>query len=494
VASFDLLTQPWIPVTRRGQRVPSMVSLQQALSAAHDIDDIAVQSPLVYVALVRLMLAILHRGYRGPRNHREWRDIWRRGRIDMALVARYFTIVSGRFDLFDPVFPFYQAPRMPATFAPKPARALEHRSTAFGATVQMYGGSPAEAQEPISAAYAALLLITFQQYHLGGTVSREVGTRPSALGAPLAKAAVLVVKGGNFFETLVLNLSKYEPLDEDRPAWERAAPERGTRACHGWVDYLTWQCRRLLLAPPTVDDTGRLMVSQVRVADGWDAPKGEAAREVERMCAFRIGEKKQWHPFALDVDRSAWRNLTALFVASDKVSPPKSLEWLRELIERRDLDGDRPWMIDVQGMVTFQYRILDWRRERVILPPGTLDRSGVAASIALALAIAEAAGSTVRYLAGQMGAEELSLANYWFSLSQPFNRWLSTLADMGDADAQAEWRAVVIKTAWRVWHEHSRHVSLMQQVTNEGHVARALNVALKKVDQRAGEIGELESA
>lgn len=64
VRKFNLLEEPWIPVLR-GERVKE-VSLAEALLEAHTITRIETPSPLEEAALHRLLLAVLHRAFRGP--------------------------------------------------------------------------------------------------------------------------------------------------------------------------------------------------------------------------------------------------------------------------------------------------------------------------------------------------------------------------------------------------------------------------------------------
>lgn len=67
--TFNLITQPWIPV-REGNKLKE-VSLEQALLEGRRFERIEDPSPLVTVALYRLLLAILHRALQGPENSDE---------------------------------------------------------------------------------------------------------------------------------------------------------------------------------------------------------------------------------------------------------------------------------------------------------------------------------------------------------------------------------------------------------------------------------------
>ncbi|MBU0608857.1 MAG: type I-E CRISPR-associated protein Cse1/CasA, partial [Armatimonadetes bacterium] len=86
--SFNLLHEPWIPVLLSaadsagpgGQR---QMGLAEVLIRAHEIREIADPSPLVTVALHRLLLAVLHRVF-APTDERAWEQLWRAGRLPEA--------------------------------------------------------------------------------------------------------------------------------------------------------------------------------------------------------------------------------------------------------------------------------------------------------------------------------------------------------------------------------------------------------------------------
>lgn len=60
--SFNLLTQPWIPVLYANGRF-DRVGICQALIEAERIRQIAASNPMDNVALLRFLLAVLHEGF-----------------------------------------------------------------------------------------------------------------------------------------------------------------------------------------------------------------------------------------------------------------------------------------------------------------------------------------------------------------------------------------------------------------------------------------------
>lgn len=479
--AFDLWTEPWIPCTRPDQAQPRVASLRAVLDEAHEIDDIAVQSPVVTAALYRFLLAVLHRALQGPKDARTWRAWWRAGRFDRGALSRYRAQSQNRFDLFNPAFPFYQTGNLPARFAAKPALTLGHQHTAFGANYQKFGGG-VNADSAISPAHAALLLLAHHPYALGGTLSREPGDPPGGKGGTLPKAAVVVVKGKTLFQTLMLNLVAYTYTEVDRPAWERGGAGRGERPLDGYVDLLTWQTRRICLLPPEATDQ-RMTVRHVQIGAGWDPPSIESFARLESMVAFRRAKptkknpRTDWYPLAVSEEHSVWRDLTSLLVATEQSQPPRNLSWISELAAAGYLDSG-PVVLDVLGLVTFQYKILLWRRERLILPSTRMDDPALT-SIGLALQKAEAGARTLTYRLRDVDGDTGAVADYWSSLEAPFQEWLARLGQ--NPDPLAEWEAVIHRYAWRTFYRRLRAapISLLVKAKEEFHFGAALRVALK---------------
>lgn len=450
---------------RRDQAQVRLESLRTLLAEAHEIDDIAVQSPLVASALYRFLLALLHRALEGPKDEQEWARWWRRGQFQQMRVERYLREVSDRFDLFHPVWPFYQTGNMAAGYKPKPTLALGHQHTAFGANPQRFGGG-LDADSALNPAHAALLLLAFHPYALGGTIGRLPGESPSAPGGTLPKAAVVVVKGQSLFETLMLNMVSYRYSEADHPAWERGGAGSGPRHPDGRVDFLSLQTRRVCLLRP---EAGEESVRHVQIARGWDAPID--LPQWEQMVAFRQAKKKgDWFPLGISEGRAAWRDLNSLLVVSEQGRPARNLLWVSELARKGHLENV-PRTIDVLGMATNLFKILLWRRERLILPATCLD-DPLLAEIGEALQLAEEAARAVRYQLSKLPGSEANLGDYWASLAQPFRDWLKCTGP--------EWSQVVQRCAWASFYRHAAasSASMLGHVTSEARLGWALRKML----------------
>src|SRR4051812_27990013 len=104
IMPFLLTTEPWIPV-RTLDGAHTEWSLAATLARAHEIECVHDPSPLITLALHRLLLAILHRVF-GPRDFATWRTLFERGSFDMDVLGAYFEQWRERFDLLHPERPF----------------------------------------------------------------------------------------------------------------------------------------------------------------------------------------------------------------------------------------------------------------------------------------------------------------------------------------------------------------------------------------------------
>ena len=104
--SFNLIDEPWIPCLRL-DGTPVDLSLRDTLAQSHGCRWRSPESPQVTAAIMRLLLAILHRVF-GPADEDAWSELWAAQRFDADALDAYFGKWRHRFDLFDLERPFYQ--------------------------------------------------------------------------------------------------------------------------------------------------------------------------------------------------------------------------------------------------------------------------------------------------------------------------------------------------------------------------------------------------
>jgi len=498
--TFDLLTQPWIPASPTGSENggDTMYGVRDVLLRAHELTEIRAASPLITAALHRVLLAVVHRSLgsetraAGPASVAEWRDLWQQGHFDAAQTTRYLDTWQHRFDLFDAEKPFYQTAHLDYSYQ-KFITNLTHEWVTEGPTLfdhTTYANSPA-----FSPALAAQYLVAQQAFALGGLLTYERKEDKSADGALLAKGALLLVQGETLFETLMLNLHRYHRADEqpfplmsrdDAPAWERDGETVAEdRRPNGYLDWLTWQSRRIRLHP-TEESGGTAMVRHVVIMKGNQLPDDYKRFGHETMLAFRINKdaKSPQDPtpvISFQPEKALWRDsLTLMQTLTDARQRPKMLDWLNELCVGGALDRSRIVPLTAYGLGSDRAKIFFWRAEQLPLPLAYLADDQLLLRVQAALAHADEIGrvlrDTARVLAryvfvsdppvDQRQRDDLYRARskdidalrdalapgrqYWSELDTPFARFLVAQAQEAAARPTGE-TEVPIGSAFIAW-------------------------------------------
>jgi CRISPR system Cascade subunit CasA len=373
--TFDLVEKPWIPCLMLDGTAMEL-SLSKLFAKAKEIREINDPSPLVTISLYRLLLAILHRNF-GPRNYSEWVSIWGNGngvwdleRLDGYLKKWHD---QGHFDLFHSEQPFYQTGQFIAKKI-SPISRLRHE-LASGNNPTLFNHSFENDNIPFTAAEAARALVTHQAFAIGGGRSDTGYTS----NAPLIGKAVVLLRGDNLFQTLMLNLIRYDGVDNpfqsgpnDRTAWEKESPvSTKERKPDGYLDYLTWQSRTIRLIPEGLPENP--VVRGLYYAQG-EALNAEGYPDPE--TPYKMSEKYGWRSVKFNIKRAFWRDSTAIFRLSDgneekKSKPPKVIEWVSGLANRGKISNAYKSRIDVYGLCndkTNQAKVHSWRHEQMPLP------------------------------------------------------------------------------------------------------------------------------
>jgi len=468
--SFDLTREPWIPcVDLNGEA--REVSLRDALARAHELRELGGESPLVLAALHRLLLAITHRIY-GPPDRDAWYALWSAGRFDAAPLDAYFDTWRERFDLFHPQRPFYQA--ADSRVKPKALTSLVH-DVASGNNATLFDHHTDEGSLTVTPAQAARYLVVAQAFGLAGLS----GLDQKFTDGPCARGMILLIQGKTLFETLLLNLMRYtedEPLPrtrEDQPAWEMAEPFQDNRTTpRGYLDYLTWQNRRILLFPEETSEgtiVRRMTVAPgLRLADGITDP----------LKPYRRDEKRGLLPLRFSEHRALWRDSATLFNLSLPNSlAPRTLTWLAELVNEGYLPSDMRRTIAL-GMANDQAKVEFYRTEHLPLPLAYLqeqqlinslrsDVLGVAEDVAHQLwgaartmatfVVALQADSENAHQPAPDDLNRLTAAwgierRYWSKLEVPFRLALEGLPQ--DREGTLErWQSTLQRTAWEAFND-----------------------------------------
>ncbi|MEP7149525.1 MAG: type I-E CRISPR-associated protein Cse1/CasA [Acidobacteriota bacterium] len=487
--SFDLTKEGWIPCLKGGKGAE--LSLADVLLDAHNIGEVNGESPPVTIALHRLLLALLHRIYRGPKSTDEWAALFERGSFDPEKINGYFSEHHDRFDLFSEKHPFYQS-------------ASARGSVQQGAVIQLYfqgknnatlfDHTSTSAPKELSPAEAARHLVAFQGFDFGGTKADG-----SAKTAPLLQSAIALIRGNSLFETLMFNLHRYNGEDgvpfsfnerDDIPAWERSEETTAQeRLPDGPIDLLTWQSRRIALQPETNAEE-KTIVKDAVIMLGHSFPKTIAMHTKETMLAFRKNKSGEMFSLGFNENRALWRNsLSLLQTVPGENSRPRTFDWLSELKEDGYVE-ERTFPIDFYGLAADKAKLLFWKHERFELPLVFLNDNDLLADLRRCLEFSDAMGASlhsgIKALAGKLetGTGTFpAVGEYWSRMESRFHLLLSRIPSAVDAEMTA-WFADAYSTAFQAFNETSGSLSgsaaeNRAAVAGENEFRKQVNIAIK---------------
>jgi len=466
--SFSLLDQPWIPCVDQNGSLRELC-LREALVQSHQLRAVECASPLETAAILRLMLAVLHRVF-SSETVSDWTRRWRAGRWDAGMLDVYFDQWADRFDLFHPKHSFYQQrdervpPRTIAQLIPGIAASQWFNHQVDGTVISL---TPAE---------SARCLLSVQTFGLPGI--RHPQLKLFFSGGPWLAGMVFFVTGSNLFETLALNWLQYAPdhprpnLDKtpnDCPNWERDDPFTPEREQPiGYLDYLTYPNRRILLLP---EDTP----NGVCVREVIDAPGLKLRFELQDPFKHYEQTDRGLTFLFLNPAKALWRNShTLLGIHSEGKKPVQSLTWLANLAIEGIVPEHSRYQLMAVGISSKQAKVDITRIERMSMPVDLLgqeDKIGVISSlIAKSEDIRKSLWGALYRLAEQLLALQANMAEsrkpdpkdarsliahwdveplYWQSLEQPFLRLVDDLANNADPELiRSKWQNTLRQTVW----------------------------------------------
>jgi CRISPR system Cascade subunit CasA len=465
--AFNLVQECWIPVVGvdwRQQEI-SLVELFQTWATYREIQ---ADNPPTTLALYRFLLAILHRAYQGPRDEAHWEQI----RDDDGKKAiAYLHNNQDCFDLLHPERPFMQA----ATITPEMAAEIYQAYVVHGnntSTVFCHEHQWSGSSLPIAA--AARLVLRLHLFDVGG---RKTGSSVSAGVIPTMDAANVLVRGKTLQETLLLNLMHYNPQQgmpsvvngDDVPAWERDHKPATERIPAGYIDYLTYQWRRVKIF---CEDAQAVNVA---FHAGDRLPKEVSATAWECGIAY-VKNTKGLFTVRLNLSRSLWRDSAAFLQSSDAGSCPRIIEWLA-VLQDEELIDDR-LKLQVLGLTVDNAKPLGWTSEQFSAPVAYLKERPLWEALVRVLQVAEEHQQVFRSFQGSPYhalAKELNHPNagsfaksldgesrYWTTLDRAFQPLLADLAKNKTIDGNGtiygnqvlpDWLATVQKAAKQAFTE-----------------------------------------
>lgn len=501
---FNLVDEPWIRVLDSAG-TEREVSLREVFHQALKIRRITGELPTQSFAMVRLLLAVVHRaladadtGVSGPIDADDWVETREDPAGLVADIDAYLDTWHDRFWMHHPVHPFMQVPDL----------ATESGATSGLAKIICDGPGSGTflttrlglSLESITWAEAARWLIHVHAYDLAGIHTgvlgdpRVKGGKGYSIGTGwTGQLGGILAVGTTLSETLLLNLVCADEVTDlrggsrdvpDCPVWERppltSAPEgwaadvtaKGLpyREPTGPVDCYTWQSRRIRL----FGDTERVRAC---INAQGDSLLPQNRFTVEPMSRWRYSDPQTkqhrrvtYMPLTLSPERAMWRGLDSLLAHTDTSGPksepaayraPAIVDWLSRLSLRGLHEND---VVDFEsiGVVYESNQSVygDVLHDSVELPTALLSPTGEHLRTA-ALEAVEAAEHAVRALAdfarnlakaagddsGSNGPQNRASAAGFAALDTDFRHWVLTLRPGVDIDARiASWHTTVRAT------------------------------------------------
>ncbi len=368
VPSFNLIDEKWIPCYLNGKK--KEFGIADVFREANCITMVFDQSPPVTVSIHRLLLAIMHSAFNGPKNKNDWKTMWAKGKGKLynTKLECYLTKWKNRFDLFDNKYPFYQT----AGFnkgVKQPVSVLAF-DLSSGNNAVLFDHNYDKNYLKIPAKKAAGLLLARQNYSPSAGKSSTIHTKDS----PLTNTASVLIMGENLFETLMLNFHHYDLDSEipfsgdpymDIPAWEidnNIKP--GKHNLNGYIDYLTLQSRYIRLIP----DANGENVENVYLAQGLYIEN----MHNDPFLSYRENKKTGIYALSFREGKSLWRDSHTLFKTfnrtDDRTERPKIIDWVSDLASKEIIPWNKVYNISVMGVCSDKAKLEFWRHENIPFP------------------------------------------------------------------------------------------------------------------------------
>lgn len=479
---YDLSREAWIPVRMRAGNKVVQLGLRDVLRRAHEIIEVQAGSPLETIALYRLLLALGMDIFPETAERSGWKDVWKRGQFAAETIEAYFDHRNGKFDLLDANRPFYQHPE---PLAPSPSAISRLFSeAASGNNPTLFSHEVDTVPQRVPLDVAARALVAVQATALGGGVSKPF----NLCHAPLVGQALFWVRGNSLFEALLLNAPPVEGArlgdceELGRPTWDRELTpiNEQKRTPDGYLDYLTWQSRRIRLVVEQSED-GRLYATGVWISQG---DKVENLTAEEPMAAYDGSRAGGIYPLGLRKEKALWRDSTTIlkpYESNEESHAPRTLEWVanaRTMFTEEERSA-KALEVDVFGMVNDKAKLELWRHERMPVYPIYFQdperRSSLDSALANADQVARVLHSACQTFARhlrfpghdpnkRMGTQEKAEVEdfvrslgaerqFWSSLEVPFFDTLRGIAGDEPDESLDKWRVRVRALARNAYRE-----------------------------------------
>ena len=513
MAEFNLIEEPWIPcIDLDGRNVE--YGIRDTLLKARDLREICDDSPLVTVAIYRLVLATLYRAFEGPRDFASWRSLYSCGVFDTQTVDKYLDKWKEGFDLFGDNKPFYQMARFETRRPISVNRLATECASGNNATLFDHCGDDVVVEW--SPAQTAKRLIACQSFALGfgksgnATIDGVDEALPYSADAIALRGMSIWLQGTSLFETLMINLA---PIDDNSlPPWELENPNeyrdrlqgknRKVVTSFGVVDRLTWQSRLVRLIPK--DST----ISQMYFTQGRSAEKSTG----DPMKVYRTFKEEGVSALSLSSSKAAWRDSHSIFMIPNAHSNERRPECFNLVARVRTAAGvsvSQSFVTHIVGLAAAPNKagkFLLWRHERMSIPVALSSNVDLIEQLGLLLENSEYVANGLKDRARRISRLYLSpdceysggrqpdkdevtkvveaidpRPPYWARLETHFFTLIENLPNDWD-EAGGDWKPEDQQTATRAWRVNIRREAeraLLESIRSLGTTARAIQAVAR---------------
>lgn len=481
MTSYNLLTEPWIPVMDGAGNIKNM-GIVDTLKESYSLIEVSDSSPLVQFGVYRLLIAFVMDALE-LKNERGLAKAIERKQFDPEVIDSYAEKWKNRFDLFDKEQPFMQSPenasleteKVPIHFL------LLHISPSYNNQFLYHG---LEDSHAFSSELCARGLVAIPPFITAG----GRGYSPSINGSP---PLYILVKGDNMFQTILYNTCVIDPIvkptGNEPPAWRsdmKVEPGKETFQ-FSLLEGLTWRPRRIRLLPGkggVCTYSGR--VKESLVSEMYFGPGLKAAGEwADPQIAYRFTSKGR-SPIRPEESREPWRDIGPLALlhkdeyCSDngkvRYEQPTVVTQYKKLVEDGAISNKKPLMLELYGIrtETGKMKVFEWTIERLSLSWDVMYIKNVDKQVQNAIDCAEIVARNIGWAIkkayprngeGNKNALGYIIENatfaYWSSVKQQFMEWfLKELSSQQsdkplDPDAPQrllnQWKEIIVKEGIR---------------------------------------------
>lgn len=514
MAEFNLIEEPWIPcIDLEGRNVEH--SIRDTLLKADQLREVCDDSPLVTVAIHRLLLAILYRAFEGPSNKR-WKELYRTGSFACdSQILDYLAKCYDHFFLFDEAHPFMQVAGLDLNEYKDNGEVKKDKSDGLMRLVReapdkggriLFDHRVGTERPQYKPKQIAKMILSAQSFSGTGVASsgnlgdKLIKPTPCQF-APCIEGFVLWFQGESLFHTLMLNLVPRDHVINDKPAWEDYSVVDA--AIESWENPISFTGPVQRFAP---------LSRFIRIIDQQsmfftNGLKTDADSEDPMKAYSRSDDKKDYQAVKLREDKAAWRDAHTLFsVSSPMRKPPASLNHIARLVQEGIFAKTAQPRANVVGLATDQGKALLWRHERMPVPAVLLGNVDLIERLGGLIQHAEQAAtelnSRTRRLAKLYIAPDCESPSgrqpekdevtkiveaidprpaYWARLEKHFSILLENLPNDWDATS-GDWKPDDQQIATRAWREQAKREAqrtLEESIRSLGTTARAIQAVAR---------------